>query len=244
MAGHRGVAGAANLCQQVKTPGALPDVTTFAQIEEGITGSRLVFNTLVEDNRLAEQRTGPAERDFARILEVRTLGEQMLRLSYSWPLEMPENTRLPDMTPLQCDVFGALVGAEIARVDFENTQWLKKRVDHEGWPKSSKVGEKASNVAWLLVQHADHDPAFQLQALLLMEPLVVSREVSPRSYAYLYDRITLKLKGIQRYATQVTCENGKWVPRPLEVPNCIDELRAGMELEPFAEYLTWFSESR
>jgi hypothetical protein len=35
-----------------------------------------------------------------------------------------------------------------------------------------------------------------------MEPLVAQGEVTKQNYAYLYDRIMLKLAGKQRYATQ------------------------------------------
>ncbi len=59
---------------------------TFAQIEAGLPGARLVFNTLVEAIRLSERRIGPVDPDFAHELEVRTLGEQLLRLSFSWGL--------------------------------------------------------------------------------------------------------------------------------------------------------------
>jgi hypothetical protein len=129
---------------------------------------------------------------------------------------------------------------EMAKVDFDNTEWLKRHVADKGWPKYSEVGEKASNAAWLLAQHADHDPLFQLRALRLMEPLLAGKEVSPRNYAYLYDRVMLKLAGKQRYATQLTCENGERIAQPLEDAERVDELRAEVGLEPFAEYLTWF----
>ncbi|TAD72001.1 MAG: hypothetical protein EAY70_13740, partial [Sphingomonadales bacterium] len=94
--------------------------------------------------------------------------------------------------------------------------------------------------AWLLVQHADHDPAFQLEVLRLMEPLLAAKEVSPGNYAYLYDRITLKLTGKQRFATQFWCMDGTMQPRLLEQPDQIDELLAAMELEPLDEYRQFF----
>src|SRR3546814_19820645 len=59
----------------------------------------------------------------------------------------------------------------------------------------STVGKDASHAAWLRVQHADADAAWQLRALRLMEPLAQMREASRSNYAYLYDRIMLKLAG-------------------------------------------------
>lgn len=106
-----------------------------------------------------------------------------------------------------------------------------------GWPKISTVGEEASRSAWLLVQHADADPPFQLRALRLMEPLVASGEVSKSDYAYLYDRVMLKIAGKQRYGTQATCRGGNRVPQPLESESSVDSRRAEVGLPPISEYL-------
>ncbi len=42
-----------------------------------------------------------------------------------------------------------------------------------------------------------------------MEPLILSGEVSKGDYAYLYDRVMLKISGKQRYGTQAMCLDGK-----------------------------------
>jgi hypothetical protein len=99
------------------------------------------------------------------------------------------------------------------------------------------VGKKAAGRAWLLVQHADHDPAFQLTALRLMEPLVVKGEVSKPDYAYLYDRIMLKLNGKQRFGTQFGgCDGEEYKLRPLEDEKQLAILRAEYELQLISEY--------
>lgn len=239
MAGER-ISGAANLCRQVFRGEQFMQFASYTELESAAREARLVFSTLVETIRLSEQRIGTVEPDFARELEARILGEQLLRLSFNWGYQTQDNPRLPRLTEPARRVFDTLVIGEMAKVDFDNTEWLKRHVADKGWPKYSEVGEKASNAAWLLVQHADHDPAFQLKALRLMEPLVAENEVSKRNFAYLYDRVMLKLAGKQRYATQLTCENGERVAQPLEDAERVDELRAEVGLEPFAEYLTWF----
>ena len=239
LAGER-ISGAANLCRQVFRGEQFKQFTNYAELAEAAREARLVFATLVEAIRLSEQRIGPIEANFVRELEVRTLGEQLLRLSFNWGFQTQDNPRLPRLSEPARKVFDTLVIGEMARVDFENTQWLKAHVAAKGWPKYTEVGEKAANAAWLLVQHADHDPAFQLQALRLMEPLLATKEISPRDYAYLYDRITLKLTGKQRFATQFWCKDGTMQPQPLEQPDAVDELRAAMQLEPLAEYRQFF----
>ena len=93
-------------------------------------------------------------------------------------------------------------------------------------------------------QHADHDPAFQLTALRLMEPLAADGKVSKRNYAYLYDRVMLKLSGKQRFGTQFSgCEGDEYKLRPLEDEKQLDKLRVENELEPISEYRQSMKES-
>lgn len=164
-------------------------------------------------------------------LRLRPVGEQMLRRGLSWGQGMGEGA--PELTPAGREIVRSRLWAATAARDEANTLWLKDIVAKQGWPRISAVGEKAAGEAWLLVQHADHDPVFQFQALRLMEPLVAERDVSPRNYAYLYDRVMLKLAGTQRYGTQFMCVDGKWAPQSLEDSAAVDRFRqeAGMETQ-------------
>ncbi|MEL6542894.1 MAG: DUF6624 domain-containing protein [Pseudomonadota bacterium] len=237
----RFVSAQAPLCRQVFPAGQFQDrFATYAQLRSASLEARLVFSTLVESIRLAELRVVPAEPTYAEKLRVRTLGEQLLRISYRWGRGPVDDIRVPQLSEDERVVFNALVIGETRRADYENTSWLKARVEEAGWPTISQVGQRASGDAWLLVQHADADPAFQLKALRLMEPLIAQDEVSEKDYAYLYDRIMLKLNGKQRYGTQVQCLDGKLAPQPLEEPERLDELRAEVDLSTFAEYLELF----
>jgi len=234
----------ASLCSQVYSGEQFQGrFAAYEELETATKEARLVFATLVEAICLVERRVGPVEPHFARDLEARILGEQLLRLSSWWTRVPNDNPRLPQLSESAAAVFSTLTIGEGSRVDRENTQWLKQEVARRGWPKLSEVGEKASNAAWLLAQHADHDPAFQYRALKMMEPLVVEEEVSKGNFAYLHDRIMLKLKGKQRFGTQVTCVEGERAPHALEHPDRVDEFRAEMGLDPIAEYLAYFSAS-
>ena len=231
----------APLCGQVFAGERFQDrFANYEELEAATIEARLVFATLVEAVRISEERVGPLASDFARQLEVRPLGDQLLRSAFAWTRVPNDNPRLPHMSQDASAVFNVLLLGEMRRVDHENTVWLKEHVQKDGWPVISEVGEKAADMAWLLVQHADADPAFQLEALRLMEPLVAEKEASKSNFAYLYDRIMLKLNGKQRYGTQVTCIGGKYGPRPLEEPDRINELRAEMELNSIEIYLGWF----
>ena len=114
--------------------------------------------------------------------------------------------------------------------DEANTAWLKAEVAAHGWPTIPKVGKAAAANAWLMVQHADDDPPFQLAMLRLMEPLATRGEVARDNHALLYDRVMLKIVGTQRYGTQWSCESGRWAPSPLEDAKTVDTWRrsAGM----------------
>lgn len=118
--------------------------------------------------------------------------------------------------------------------DHKNTAMITAYVTGKGWPTIPKVGAEASDAAWLLVQHADDDPAFQLRMLRLMEPLAAKGEVSKANYALLFDRVTLKLTGKQRYGTQATCKGAKRIALPIEDAAKVDALRAAMGLDTMA----------
>lgn len=159
--------------------------------------------------------------------------EQVYRKAMGWRSHDAPGPAVPDaIWPL----LQAFISDATHREDTANTAVLKARVAKHGWPTIPKAGLRASQNAWLIVQHADHDPGFQLHVLRLMEPLAATGEVEKRNFAYLYDRVMLKLSGRQRYATQFGCTAGIFDVRPLEEPDKIDALRESMELEPLAGY--------
>lgn len=166
-----------------------------------------------------------------------TVLEQVYRGAMSWQASGP------DLPPLVATALERRFWLAASIEDAKNTEMLKALVAKKGWPTISRMGKRASYAAWLLVQHADHDPAFQLQILRLMEPLVVKDEVNRGNYAYLYDRVRLKISGRQRYGTQVHCEAGKRVPLPLEAGIDLDAERAEMTLDPIADYIAGMDEA-
>jgi hypothetical protein len=130
---------------------------------------------------------------------------------------------------------------EMLQIDSENTAWLKQVVVQFGWPSQSLVGMQGSEDAWLLVQHADQDVAFQKECLKLMEALLKSGEVSRQNYAYLYDRVAVGEGRPQRYGTQGTCTAPhNWEPAPLEDATQVEQLRRDVGLEPLEEYQKGF----
>ena len=120
-------------------------------------------------------------------------------------------------------------------IDNDNAKYLKQLVEQDGWPTISVVGATASQAAWLIVQHADHDPAFQKRCLALMQNLPEG-EVNPANIAFLEDRILINDGKPQKYGTQFEGEGHSFGPYPIEDQANLDTRRAKMGLEPFAEY--------
>lgn len=99
---------------------------------------------------------------------------------------------------------------EIGRMDRRNTERLKEIVAEYGWPGRTLVGRRGSSAAWLLVQHARHDRAFQRRALGLMQDAGPD-EVDPRDVAYLTDDLLVGENQPQEYGTKFSCRNGELV---------------------------------
>jgi hypothetical protein len=229
------------VCEQVAAQPESEDYDDFEEFTSYHVTTRPIFDALVAATELAEANFLRRSGSLRDELHQRVIADQVYRNALSWAWSQTQRDGVPHLTPKQQPIFLALLRRELAVRDRANTEWLKAIVAEQGWPTVSQVGEDASARAWLLAQHADHDPVFQLQALKLMEPLIERGEVSAKNYAYLYDRVMLKLVGKQRYATQVYCKDGQRVPQPLENEEQMPEQREAVGLVSFEVYLTYFS---
>jgi hypothetical protein len=136
----------------------------------------------------------------------------------------------------------AVTAREMRDTDVRNTTRLKDIIASNGWPTKSMVGADAASAAWLIAQHADHDPDFQLSVLASMKELLASGEARPNEYAYLYDRTHRP----QRFGTQGGCAAaGKWEPRETENSRGVDQRRGSMQIYPakLADYVEIMSKS-
>lgn len=127
--------------------------------------------------------------------------------------------------------------AAVKAADEENLPWLKQVIATVGWPGKSLVGSDGAHDAWLLVQHADADPAFQRDCLELLTAAAGQTEASWREVAYLTDRVLLAEGKPQEYGTQATGRDGGYAARNLRDPAGVNERRARMGLGPLAAYL-------
>jgi hypothetical protein len=134
------------------------------------------------------------------------------------------------------DIANTELLAQIIEADRQNTKRLRELIALFGWPGKSLVGEFGAEAAWILAQHADRDPQFKAECLEKMKAASLE-DVNAKHIAYLTDRVRVNTGQPQRYGTQFwTDENGVFGPRPLENEEKIEEYRASVGLEPFAEY--------
>ncbi len=128
---------------------------------------------------------------------------------------------------------GPVTKAERRQLTAAFRQWVKAH----GWPLRSEVGDTGAQSAWLLAQHADHDPAWQREALALMETLRPRGEVNLSDLAYLRDRVAMATTGRQSYGTQGACQGpGQWEPFAIEEPASLDSRREAMTLPSMSRY--------
>ncbi|WP_309894118.1 DUF6624 domain-containing protein [Archangium sp.] len=131
----------------------------------------------------------------------------------------------------------AAANERMKATDVKNTARMKEIIAQNGWPTKALVGERASRAAFLLVQHADLDPAFQRQCLPMLEKAVAAGEGSAQDLAYLTDRVLVAEGKPQRYGSQFHNVDGKLTLRPIEDEANVDARRAAVGLEPLAEYI-------
>jgi hypothetical protein len=98
------------------------------------------------------------------------------------------------------------------------------------------AGEDGAAAAWLLAQHADHDPVRQRAFLDALRGAVNQGEAFPAHLAYLEDRVRVNAGQPQLYGTQFTVTGGELGPHPIQDPKRLEERRAEAGLEPFADY--------
>lgn len=170
----------------------------------------------------------------ARVRELltRTARDQVIRQAFHAGTQV-----WGELSPGAKGRMDTLLNVQMCETDGDNTAWLKADLAAHGWYRISVFGDLPSRAAWLMIQHADREPAFQQEILALLEPLALEKEVEPWDVALLYDRVAMNTGRPQRYGSQGRCvARNVWGPQPLEDEARVDEFRASVELPPLAEY--------
>ncbi|WP_394694727.1 DUF6624 domain-containing protein [Hyphobacterium sp.] len=133
----------------------------------------------------------------------------------------------------------------MAAIDQRNREWLRGQVENHGWFSISGFGEDADQAAFLIVQHADGDIAFQQEMLDLLLPLAASGETSVIGFSYLMDRVAVNTGERQLYGTQGWCTGpNSWEPREYEGSRQdVDGRRQAIGLQPLENYISHIAQN-
>ncbi|GAB3999699.1 hypothetical protein GCM10028807_50660 [Spirosoma daeguense] len=119
---------------------------------------------------------------------------------------------------------------EMESVHRTNAARLREIITLIGWPTRSKVGEEASEAAWLIVQHSIGEASFMRDCYVLMQD--VAGDINPHNLAYLYDRICYFEGRPQRYGTQYDVPERMY---PVENKHVVNHLREELGMTPVPE---------
>ena len=120
-------------------------------------------------------------------------------------------------------------------IDRRNTARMKEIVDRYGWPGIAMVGKDGEQAAFLLVQHADQEHAFQKRCLVLLTEAVKGGQALAEHMAYLTDRVRVAEKRKQLYGTQLHYAGGRLEPDTIEDEARVDSRRQSVGLPPLAK---------
>ena len=137
---------------------------------------------------------------------------------------------------------GVLYGGyhpEMAALHRANAERLRAILHDHGWPAPPIFGAEVTDAAWLIVQHAIGEPAFQRVMLVRLQAEVAAGRLPAARAAMLDDRIRAFEGRPQRYGSQVDWdEQGELNPwPPVEEPDMVDDRRHAVGLPPLAEQL-------
>lgn len=125
---------------------------------------------------------------------------------------------------------------EMEALHNRNAEVLNEIIDAIGYPTIGKVGEEASDAAWLVIQHAIGKPFFMKKCLKLLENAISENKVNPKNLAYLTDRIASFEGSPQQYGTQFDWdENGELSPKIFDDLSKVNERRKSVGLNTLEE---------
>lgn len=172
----------------------------------------------------AQQRAAEPDEALQTDLRTRVAEDQAMRERF---VAQMQATGSPD---------SALV-AKLRGIDSANTRWLRALVERDGWPTRARVGKEGLNAAFLLVQHADEDTAFQAWVLPHVERAFRAGEMEGQAFALLTDRLASARGTPQEFGTQTDFRGGRIIVQPIRDSANVDVRRAAVGLPPMAEYL-------
>jgi len=120
---------------------------------------------------------------------------------------------------------------EMKALHNKNAKILNDIIDTIGYPTIDKVGKKASEATWLVIQHSIGQPEFMKKCVALLERAVNENNADLKNLAYLTDRVLVFEGKPQQYGTQFDWdENGELSPNLFDNLHKVNERRKSIAL--------------
>lgn len=124
----------------------------------------------------------------------------------------------------------------MAKLHNRNAERLNEIIDIIGYPTIDKVGQAASEAAWLVIQHSIGKPYFMKKCRKLLERATIENNANPKNLAYLTDRIAVFEGKPQQYGTQFDWdENGRLSPNFFDDLAKVNQRRKSVGLNTLEE---------
>lgn len=127
--------------------------------------------------------------------------------------------------------------------DMKHQASLKAIIAEHGWPTRKMVGANGVQAAFLILQHANRDAAFQKSMLPALKKSYETGDIRGNQIALLTDRILVGEGKPQLYGTQANMVDGKPVFNKIKDPENLDQRRAELGLQPHAKYKEFMSKT-
>ena len=130
-----------------------------------------------------------------------------------------------------------IYSSEQSQLDRQNIRIATKIIDSMGWIVKNKIGEKANDALFLVIQHADKLETME-KYLPIMKEAVKNGNAEKKQLAYLIDRIEDLNGRKQIYGTQYYVnERGRVIIKKLVDSTNVNTRRRAMNLIPIEEYI-------
>ncbi len=125
---------------------------------------------------------------------------------------------------------------EMEALHNKHAEILSEIIDEIGYPSVDKVGKKANEAAWLVIQHSIGQPEFMKKCAVLLEKAVAENQADAKQLAYLSDRIAGFEGRPQLYGTQFDWDaSGEMNPKLFDDFEKVNERRKSVGLNSLEE---------
>lgn len=126
--------------------------------------------------------------------------------------------------------------AEMEQIQIDNSVKLNEIINIIGYPTMVKVGKKANEAAWLIIQHAISQPRFMKKCAELLSYEVSQKKADPKQLAYITDRIAVFEDKLQLFGTNFDWdENGELNPNKYDDLIKVNQRRKSIGLNTLEE---------